>query len=63
MKNANIGRKLLITGKGVAILPMIVLRELIKQLPGNRLFVWSAFSQFFNIDMVELLSPTDLKQK
>jgi Predicted flavoproteins len=63
-KMPNIGRKLLITGKGRCnITNACTTQELIKQLPGNGRFLYGAFSQFSNHDMVELLESHGLKTK
>jgi len=63
-KMPNIGRKLLITGKGRCnITNDCTIQELIKQLPGNGRFLYGAFSKFSNMDMVELLESHGLKTK
>ncbi len=63
-KMPNVGRKLLITGKGRCnITNNCTIQELIKQLPGNGRFLYGAFSKFANTDMIDLLEAHGLKTK
>lgn len=63
-KMPNIGRKLLITGKGRCnITNNCSVQELIKQLPGNGRFLYGVFSKFANTDMIDLLEAHGLKTK
>ena len=56
-KNKNLGKKLLITGKGrcnfTSSLPM---EDFIKNTPGNGMFLYSAFNQFTNKDIIKFLN-------
>ena len=63
-KMPNVGRKLLITGKGRCnITNNCTVQELIKQLPGNGRFLYGAFSKFSNTDMIALLEDNGLPTK
>ena len=63
-KMPNIARKLMITGKGRCnITNMCSLQELIKNMPGNGRFLYSAFTNFTNSDMVKLLESHGLATK
>ncbi len=63
-KMPKVGRKLLITGKGRCnITNACTIQELIKNLPGNGKFMYSAFSKFSNNDIIQLLETNGLKTK
>ncbi|MCH3915111.1 MAG: NAD(P)/FAD-dependent oxidoreductase [Acidaminococcaceae bacterium] len=63
-KMPKVGRKLLITGKGRCnITNACTNQELIKNLPGNGKFMYSAFSKFSNNDIIQLLENNGLKTK
>ena len=63
-KMPKVGRKLLITGKGRCnITNVCSIQELIKNLPGNGKFMYSAFSKFSNNDIIQLLESNGLKTK
>jgi hypothetical protein len=55
-KNISLGRKLLITGKGRCnITSSIDIDEFIKNIPGNGRFLYSAFQNFSNQDIIDIL--------
>ena len=63
-KNENIGKKLLITGKGRCnITNNIDITEFIKNTPGNGKFMYSAYNNFSNKDIVEMLEKEGVKTK
>lgn len=63
-KMNDIGRKLLITGKGRCnITNHCELNELIKNMPGNGAFLYSAFHAFTNQDIIDLLEQAGLPTK
>jgi len=63
-KMPKVGRKLLITGKGRCnITNNCSLEELVKNIPGNGRFLYSAFQHFTNTDMVQLLEDNGLPTK
>lgn len=63
-KMPKVGRKLLITGKGRCnITNACTLEELVKNMPGNGRFLYSAFQHFTNEDMVRLLNQHGLATK
>ena len=63
-KMPKVGRKLLITGKGRCnITNACSNQELIKNLPGNGKFMYSAFSNFTNTDIINLLEEHGLATK
>ena len=63
-KNNSLGRKLLITGKGRCnITSSIDIDEFIKNIPGNGRFLYSAFQNFTNQDIVELIEKNGIKVK
>ena len=58
------GRKLLITGKGRCnITNSIEIEEFINFIPGNGRFLYSAFQNFNNIDIINLLESNGVKIK
>lgn len=58
------GRKLLITGKGRCnITNAIDIHEFIKYIPGNGKFLYSAFQNFNNEDIIEILEKQGVKTK
>jgi len=63
-KNNSLGRKLLITGKGRCnITSSLDMDDFIKNIPGNGRFLYSAFQNFTNRDILELLNKNGLKVK
>ncbi len=63
-KNDNLGKKLLITGKGRCnITSSLDISEFINNIPGNGRFLYSAFDNFNNNDIVELLKEEGLDVK
>ena len=63
-KNNSLGRKLLITGKGRCnITSSIDIDEFIKNIPGNGRFLYSAFQNFTNQDIIELIEKNGIKVK
>ena len=63
-KNNSLGRKLLITGKGRCnITSSIEIDEFIKNIPGNGRFLYSAFQNYTNQDIIELIELNGIKVK
>ena len=63
-KNNMLGKKLLITGKGRCnITSSLDINEFIKNIPGNGRFLYSAFQNFTNIDIIDLLEKNGVKVK
>lgn len=63
-KNNSLGRKLLITGKGRCnITSSIDIDEFIKNIPGNGRFLYSAFQNYTNQDIIELIEKNGIKVK
>ncbi len=63
-KNNSLGRKLLITGKGRCnITSSIEIEEFIKNIPGNGRFLYSAFQNCTNQDIIELIESNGIKVK
>ena len=63
-KNKSLGKKMLITGKGRCnITSSLDMDEFIKNIPGNGRFLFSAFNNFTNQDIIELLDRNGLKVK
>lgn len=59
-----LGKKLLITGKGRCnITSSIPIYEFIKNIPGNGMFMYSAFNNFSNTDILELLKKEGVNTK
>lgn len=58
------GRKLLITGKGRCnITSSLDMEEFIKNIPGNGRFLYSAFGNFTNTDIMQMLEAEGVKTK
>ncbi len=58
------GKKLLITGKGRCnITSNLDISEFISNVPGNGRFLYSAFSNFTNLDIIEILKKHGVKVK
>ena len=63
-KNASLGRKLLITGKGRCnITSSLPMEEFINNTPGNGRFLYSSFSSFSNQDIIQMLKENGLEVK
>lgn len=63
-KMNSLGKKLLITGKGRCnITSGIEISEFINNIPGNGRFLYSAFQNFSNQDIIDLLQKHDVKVK
>ena len=63
-KNAMLGRKLLITGKGRCnITSSLNIDNFIKNIPGNGRFLYSAFQNYTNQDIIDFLSSQGLEVK
>ena len=63
-KNNSLGRKLLITGKGRCnITSSIEIDDFIKNIPGNGRFLYSAFQNYTNQDIIELIEKNGIKVK
>lgn len=63
-KNSDLGRKLLITGKGRCnITNSAPIEDFIKNVPVNGNFLYSAFYGFTNYDLINLLSELGLETK
>lgn len=63
-KNNELGRKLLITGKGRCnITSSLEMNDFIKNIPGNGKFLFSCFNSFTNQDIIEMLQDNGLKVK
>ena len=63
-KNNSLGKKLLITGKGRCnITSSININDFIKNIPGNGKFLYSAFQNFTNIDIIKLIEENGVKVK
>ncbi len=63
-KNNSLGRKLLITGKGRCnITSSIEIDEFIKNIPGNGRFLYSAFQNYTNQDIIGLIESNGVKVK
>ena len=60
----SLGRKLLITGKGRCnITSSLDMDEFIKNIPGNGMFLYSAFKNYTNQDIIKLLKEEGLEVK
>lgn len=63
-KMDSLGKKLLITGKGRCnITSSLEISEFIQNIPGNGRFLYSAFENYNNIDIVKFLEENGLKTK
>ena len=63
-KNNSLGKKLLITGKGRCnITSGLDISEFINNTPGNGRFLYSAFDNFNNNDIIQLLKEENLEVK
>ena len=63
-KNNTLGRKLLITGKGRCnITSSLNIDEFIKNIPGNGMFMFSAFKNYTNTDIIKLLQKNRVETK
>ena len=63
-KNNMLGKKLLITGKGRCnITSSLGMNEFIKNIPGNGKFLYSAFQNYTNLDIINFLKNQGLQVK
>ncbi len=63
-KNNMLGKKLLITGKGRCnITSSLNIDNFIKNIPGNGMFLYSAFQKFNNVDIINFLKKQGLVVK
>lgn len=63
-KNKTLGKKLLITGKGRCnITSSLDINDFIQNVPGNGRFLYSAFQNFTNNDIINLLENNGVKVK
>lgn len=63
-KNNQLGKKILITGKGRCnITSSLDINDFIQNIPGNGRFLYSAFGNFTNRDIIELLKKEGVKVK
>ena len=63
-KNPDFGKKLLITGKGRCnITSSLYMSEFIKNTPGNGQFLYSAFQNYTNTDIIDFLKNQGLEVK
>lgn len=63
-KNNNLGKKLLITGKGRCnITSSLEMEEFIKNVPGNGKFLYSSFQNYTNTDIIKFLNKQGLEVK
>ena len=63
-KNSSLGKKLLITGKGRCnITSSLDISEFIKNIPGNGMFLYSAFQKYTNEDIINFLEQNGVKTK
>ena len=63
-KMNSLGRKLLITGKGRCnITSSLDMGEFIKNIPGNGKFLYSAFQNYTNLDIINFLKNQGLQVK
>lgn len=63
-KNSTLGKKLLITGKGRCnITSSIEIEDFVKNVPGNGRFLFSAFKNFDNKDIINLIEKNGIKVK
>lgn len=63
-KMNSLGRKLLITGKGRCnITSSIEIDDFIKNIPGNGMFLYSAFKNYTNQDIIEMMKDSGVEVK
>ena len=63
-KNNTLGKKLLITGKGRCnITSSLDISEFIKNIPGNGMFLYSAFQNYNNVDIINFLEKNGVQTK
>ena len=63
-KNNQLGKKLLITGKGRCnITSSLEMEEFIKNTPGNGMFLYSAYQKYTNKDIIQFLKEQGLEVK
>ena len=63
-KNNQLGKKFLITGKGRCnITSSLEMEDFIKNTPGNGMFLYSAYQQYTNQDIIEFLKQQGLEVK
>ncbi len=63
-KNNQLGKKLLITGKGRCnITSSLEMDDFIKNTPGNGMFLYSAYQQYTNKDIIQFLKQQGLEVK
>ena len=63
-KNSSLGRKLLITGKGRCnITSSLDIPEFISNIPGNGMFLYSAFQKYNNQDIINFLESNGVQTK
>ncbi|MBO5179839.1 MAG: NAD(P)/FAD-dependent oxidoreductase, partial [Clostridia bacterium] len=63
-KMRSVGRKLAITGKGRCnITNNAEIDDFIKNIPGNGKFLYSAFSQFSNVDLIDFINKLGIETK
>ena len=63
-KNNQLGKKLLITGKGRCnITSSLEMEDFIKNTPGNGMFLYSAYQQYTNKDIIQFLKQQGLEVK
>ena len=63
-KNNQLGKKLLITGKGRCnITSSLEMEDFIKNTPGNGMFLYSAYQQYTNKDIIHFLKQQGLEVK
>ena len=63
-KNTTLGKKLLITGKGRCnITSNLDMSDFIKNVPGNGMFLYSAFQNYTNKDIIDFLEANGVKTK
>lgn len=63
-KMRSVGRKLAITGKGRCnITNNIDINDFIKNIPGNGKFLYSVFSKYSNVDLVNFMNELGIKTK
>ena len=63
-KMNRLGRKLLITGKGRCnITSSLPIDTFIKNIPGNGMFLFSCFTNFTNVDILQLLKEEGVETK